>query len=219
MQNYWLIKPRSQSWNKDHACENFKGLAEKAGRVLCEKGLLCHLKPPEYILKLSGNESINSQTVQFWVLVVHELGKTEGFVSDPRDSKACWLQNLNVSVSVKEPLHAYYEVQKDFFYESSVIISRLLEKEITQTRHSPDFRSVNWFGVHHSFTPTQAAIVKVLWNAWENDTPDVGHETLLEKAGSESDRLVDVFKGHKTYKQLIDKGETKGSYRLIEPGK
>lgn len=113
-----------------------------------------------------------------------------------------------------------------------MVISQLLkiEKEITQaeepneqkqlqTRHSPDFRSVNWFGTSHSFTPTQAAIVKVLWNAWENDTPDVGHETLLEKAGSESRRLVDVFKGHETYKQLIGKGETKGSYRLVEPGK
>ena len=128
---HWLIKPRHKSWNKDHASENFQDLAEKAGRVLCEKGLLCHLKPPEYILKLSGNESINSQTAQFWVLVVHELGKTERFVTDPRDIKACWLKNLNVRFSVKEPLHVYYEVQKDFFYESSVIVSRLLEIEIT----------------------------------------------------------------------------------------
>lgn len=124
---HWLIKPRSQSWNKDHACENFQNLAEKAGRVLCEKGLLCHLKPPEYILKLFGNESINSQTAQFWVLVVHELGKTKGFVIDPHDSKACWLQNLNVRDFDKELIRTYYEVQKDFFYESSVIILRLLE--------------------------------------------------------------------------------------------
>lgn len=229
---HWLVKPCHKSWNKEHASENFQDLAEKAGRVLCEKGFLCHLKPPEYILKLSEYELTNSQTAQFWVLVVHELGKTERFVTDPRDIKACWLKNLNVSVSVKEPLHAYYEVQKDFFYESSVIISQLLkiEKEITQaeepneqkrlqTRHSPDFRSVSWFGTRHSFTPTQAAIVKVLWNAWENDTPDVGHETLLEEAGSESKRLVDVFKGHETYKQLIGQGETKGSYQLIELGK
>ena len=131
---HWLVKPLHKSWNKGHACENFQDLAEKAGRVLCEKGLLCHLKPPEYILKLSEYKLNNSQKVQLWVLVVHELGNTRRFVTDPRDIKACWLKNLNVSVSVKEPLHAYYEVQKDFFYESSVVISQLLkiEKEITQ---------------------------------------------------------------------------------------
>ncbi|MHC4167924.1 MAG: hypothetical protein ACYSWQ_13270 [Planctomycetota bacterium] len=90
--------------------------------------------------------------------------------------------------------------------------------ETAQTSHSADFRSVNWCGIRHSFTPTQAAIVKQLWDAWENGTPDVGQDTLLETAGSESKRLVDVFKDHKTYRQVIGKGNTKGSYRLIEPG-
>lgn len=229
---HWLKKPHSQLWNKDSAFESFQNLAEKAGRVLCEKGFLSRLKLPEFILKLSGNELTISQKVQLWVLVVHELGNIRKFVSEPSDIKTSFLHDLNVRGFDKEPIRSYYEVQKDFFLDSTLVISQLLEieKEITQTeepneqkqpqtRHSPDFRSVSWFGTLHSFTPTQAAIVKVLWNARENDTPDVGHETLLENAGSESNRLVDVFKGHETYKQLIGKGETKGSYRLIEPSK
>jgi hypothetical protein len=126
----------------------------------------------------------------------------------------------------QKPLSSYYEVQRDFFYESSVVISRLLEieklekaskKKRPQADHSPDFRSVNWFGTAHSFTATQAAIVKILWDEWEKKTPDVGQATLLEAVESQSDRLVDVFKGHKTYKQIIGSGETKGTYRLVEP--
>jgi len=126
---HWLIKPRYASWNKDHASENFQNLAEKAGRVLFEKGLLPRLKLSECILKLSECKLSNNRTVQLWVLVVHELGNTKGSVSEWRDIKTSFLHDLNVRGFDKEPIRAYYEVQKDFFYESSVIISRLLEKE------------------------------------------------------------------------------------------
>ncbi len=132
---HWLIKPRHASWNKDDAFENFQNLAEKAGRVLTEKGFLSSLKLPERILKLSGNELTNSQTVQRWVSAVHELGNTRRFVSEPSDIKTSFLHDLNTRGFGKEPLGAYYEVQKDFFLDSTLVISQLLEieKEITQT--------------------------------------------------------------------------------------
>lgn len=97
-------------------------------------------------MKLSEYKLNNNQKVQLWVLVVHALGNTDGFASDSRDSKACWLQNINASVSLKEPLHAYYEVQKDFFYESSLVISQLLEieKEITQEENAITKESEKW---------------------------------------------------------------------------
>ncbi len=131
---HWLIKPRYASWNKDHASENFQNLAEKAGRVLFEKGLLPRLKLSECILKLSECKLSNNRTVQLWVLVVHELGNTKRFVSEWRDIKASFLHDLNVRGFDKEPLRAYYEVQKDFFLDSSLVISQFLEieKEITQ---------------------------------------------------------------------------------------
>jgi len=143
---HWLIKPRYASWNKDHASENFQNLAEKAGRVLFEKGFLSRLKLPESILKLSEYKLKNSQKVQLWILVVHELGNTERFVSEWRDIKTSFLQDLNVRGFDKEPIRAYYEVQKDFFYESSVIISQLLEieKEITQAEDDIIKESEKW---------------------------------------------------------------------------
>ncbi len=91
-----------------------------------------------------------------------------------------------------------------------------------EPRHSIDFRSVDWFGTLYHFTPAQAVVVKVLWEAWENGTPDVGGETLTDAAGSDKGRLVDLFKSegkpHKAWGAIIVSGETKGSYRLQELG-
>jgi hypothetical protein len=86
-------------------------------------------------------------------------------------------------------------------------------------RHSPDFRSVRWFGTDYAFTAYQAACVKILWDAWERGTPDVAGETLLERTGSESRKLRDVFKNSRAWKTVIARGETKGSYRLAEPSR
>lgn len=84
-------------------------------------------------------------------------------------------------------------------------------------RHSPDFRSVNWFGKTYSFGPNQAACVKVLLGAWQSGTPDVGGETLLQAADAETQRVDVVFRGSPAWRTLIVQGETKGSYRLADP--
>ena len=143
---HWLIKPHSQLWNKDSASENFHNLAEKAGRVLLEKGLLPRLKLSEYILKLSEYKLTNHHVVQLWVLVVHELGNTRRFVSESRDIKTSFLHDLNIRGFDKEPIRAYYEVQKDFFLDSSLVISQLLEieKEIKQAEDVIIKESEKW---------------------------------------------------------------------------
>jgi hypothetical protein len=87
----------------------------------------------------------------------------------------------------------------------------------SNTRHSVDFRSVVWFGIPYTFTPNQAACVRVLWEAWENATPEVGQETILAKAGAEGKRLSDVFKRHPAWGALIVQGSTKGTYRFQKP--
>lgn len=81
-------------------------------------------------------------------------------------------------------------------------------------RHSSDFRSVQWHGVDYTFTATQAAIVKQLWEAYENGTPDVGGDTLLVNAESDTRRMADVFKKHPAWGSMIVEGSTKGTYRL-----
>lgn len=84
-------------------------------------------------------------------------------------------------------------------------------------RHSPDFRSVYWYGEVFTFTGLQAAVVSILWEAWENDTPDVGGEYLLDRAGSSRDsRLDTLFQGHAAWQTLI-RSRNKGSYYLHVP--
>ena len=84
-------------------------------------------------------------------------------------------------------------------------------------RHSQDFRSVCWFGAEFTFTALQAAVLRVLWEAWEDGTPEVGRETILQAAGSESERLRDVFRDHPAWGTLIVTGSQRGTYLLAEP--
>jgi hypothetical protein len=91
-----------------------------------------------------------------------------------------------------------------------------------QFAHGPGFRSVHWFGTEHSFTTGQAACVRILWEAWENRTPEVSEQAILEVSGSSGDRLRDLFKEkgkgfHGAWKTMIVSGTTKGTFRLVEP--
>ena len=88
-----------------------------------------------------------------------------------------------------------------------------------EARRSPDFRSVNWFGKEYSFTPNQAACVKILWEAWENRTPEVGGDHLIEGGDvQDSAQRVDlIFRACPAWGSMIVSGKTKGSYRLKGP--
>jgi hypothetical protein len=81
-------------------------------------------------------------------------------------------------------------------------------------RHGVDFRTFNVRDAEYAFTPTQAAVVKRLWEAWEEDTPDVGSDTLLEACGTTGGRLRDVFKGNAAWGSLILPGVARGTFRL-----
>jgi hypothetical protein len=83
--------------------------------------------------------------------------------------------------------------------------------------HSDDFRSVDWFGTRYSFTATQAACIRVLWDNWERKTPEVGDATILTAAESNSERLGIVFRDHKAWGTMIVEGVTKGTHGLHPP--
>ncbi len=85
------------------------------------------------------------------------------------------------------------------------------------SRHSADFRSVLWHGTNFSFTKMQAGIVKVLWEARDGGTPDVGAETLLEAVDAKASRLVDVFRDNSAWGTFIVDGSTKGAKRIADP--
>ena len=84
-------------------------------------------------------------------------------------------------------------------------------------RHSRDFASVNWYGTYYTFTAAQARVVAALWEAWQNGTPDVRQETLLDEAGSESRKLANLFRDHPAWGVLIVPGAARGLYRLVSP--
>jgi hypothetical protein len=91
-----------------------------------------------------------------------------------------------------------------------------------ETRHGIDFRSVRWYGTDYTFTKNQAAIVKLLWDAWENGTPEVGGDTLLTEADCETKRLDHLFNlgkhgRHPAWGTMIRPGSQKGTYRLAKP--
>ena len=81
--------------------------------------------------------------------------------------------------------------------------------------HSPDFRSVTWNYETFYLTPTQAAVVAILWQAWENGAPDVSGAYLLEAVDSTATRLLDLFRRSPAWGRLIVRGATKGTYRLV----
>lgn len=91
----------------------------------------------------------------------------------------------------------------------SQIVARL-----APARHSPDYRSVRWFGVTHSFSPSQAVIVRCLWEAWRNGTPSMGAASLIEAADMVSDRVADLFRGHEAWGNMVQ-SDGKGRYWLV----
>jgi hypothetical protein len=82
--------------------------------------------------------------------------------------------------------------------------------------HSADYRSVRWDGARYSFTPTQAIIIHLLWDAMDAGTPSVSQEKLIEEADSNADTLRDLFRSSKAWQTLIVSGTSKGTYRLAE---
>ena len=92
---------------------------------------------------------------------------------------------------------------------------------VPSARHSPDFRSVHWFGTDYGFTKNQALCVKLLWVAWKNGTPERDGLAVVTEADVSQTRFVDVFKRqgtmHSAWGAMIVPGSTKGVYRLAEP--
>ena len=84
-------------------------------------------------------------------------------------------------------------------------------------RCGPDYRDCTWNGKRYTFSTMQAACVQVLWEERDKGTLELSQQYLLEKAGSESQRLKDVFKGSDAWATMIVKGSTHGSIRLAEP--
>lgn len=91
------------------------------------------------------------------------------------------------------------------------------QPSVPEAAHSPDFSSVDWFGTEYTFSTNQAKCVAVLWECWQNRTPQVSGAYILEAADLEGLRLKLVFRNNPAWDTMIVPGNKKGTYRLNPP--
>jgi hypothetical protein len=82
-----------------------------------------------------------------------------------------------------------------------------------QMQHTADFSEVVIGGRAFRFRGVQAAILRHLHNSAGEGKPWVAGKQLLRDAGSHSTRLLDVFKRHPDWRDLIE-SDGCGAYRL-----
>lgn len=76
-------------------------------------------------------------------------------------------------------------------------------------------RQVYWPGLGaYTFSPKQAAVVQVLWDAWRDGVPCVPQDRLLRAADSDGTRVRDLFSRSPAWGALIVQGRLPGSYTL-----
>jgi hypothetical protein len=84
-----------------------------------------------------------------------------------------------------------------------------------EVRASPDCCSVHWFGADHVFNKGQAACVRILLNAYQQGTPCIAEETILDAAGLNTP-LRSIFRGNPAFGAMIVPAG-KGIFRLQRP--
>lgn len=68
---------------------------------------------------------------------------------------------------------------------------------------SEDYRSGRWKDYRFTFLTKWAAVMEKLHANWQQGTPDLSKDVLLEAAGSDASELRDLFRGHEAWKTLI----------------
>ncbi|MCB9964496.1 MAG: DNA2/NAM7 family helicase [Rhodospirillales bacterium] len=79
----------------------------------------------------------------------------------------------------------------------------------------PSFKKICFGGQKYNFGDMQASIIRQLYDAAIQDEPWQNGKRLLEKAGSQSFTLSNIFKRNPMWRQIIISDE-RGSYRLNE---
>ena len=79
--------------------------------------------------------------------------------------------------------------------------------------HSPDYREVSISGLGFTLGPIQAQVVRLLHKHPRDKSGWCSGKIVLEKAGSSSVRMADVFKSQPQWRKLIE-SDRRGNYRL-----
>lgn len=68
--------------------------------------------------------------------------------------------------------------------------------------HNDDYSKIRWFGERFDLTPLRARVVRLIDEARQRDVPELPEDEILQKVGSMSDRLVDIFQAKRIPKFL-----------------
>lgn len=144
------------------------------------------------------------------------------FTPEPRLLRAALLTTCHVAPEIL-PTRTGAQIEAILRQHAAAlgVVSETPATQRPEIAHSPDFRSVRWYGTEYPFTPQQAEIVKVLWEAYECGTPDVDAVLLLSndftgKTGA-AKRVRDIFRNSTAWRTMIVPGGSKGTYRLAPP--
>jgi hypothetical protein len=111
----------------------------------------------------------------------------------------------------EEGRHTVRDAEGDLIQVVSVLEAR------PRMTHSADFGEVTWGDQKFVFAgPAQRAVIRVLWQAWEDGNPVLTQATIQAEAEVES-RLDQLFRGHPAWGKLIYKPGGRGQYTLREP--
>jgi hypothetical protein len=102
------------------------------------------------------------------------------------------------------------------FEEEFGLTDECSDPPLRQLQHASDFSEVVLDGRAFRFRGVQAAIVRHLHDSAGQGKPWVAGKQLLRTAGSQSTRLLDVFKRHPDWRDLIE-SDGCGAYRLKLP--
>ena len=91
-------------------------------------------------------------------------------------------------------------------------VVQTLRRQRPEVAHSDDFRCVRWYGVEYTFSPQQAACVKLLYEHWERGTPEISADFLSETV--ECSKIADLFRNHPAWGVMVIAGKRKGNLRL-----
>jgi hypothetical protein len=149
-----------------------------------------------------------------------EDGRRLEFSHGPITESEAWLFVTTIFEPDRWPLRIQ---RHDAAVRRDALLKRLPPPICAQwpARHGDDFRSTHWFGRSHSFTDSQAEVVKYLWEHCLRGTPEVGIRQIRAGTGLDFCRLSDVFQkngaSHLAWGTMIGPGNTKGTVRLILP--
>ncbi len=82
--------------------------------------------------------------------------------------------------------------------------------------HSLDYKTIALGGRQFTLSPKRAAVVRLLHQAWLADRPWMQGEVLLQQAGSESSRVVDLFGPLEGWRTILC-SDNAGNWRLNLP--